>query len=104
MPDMPLDTQGKRPTFFNDKAMDAMMTALLEVMAENWTLKERLFAVEKALINEGVFANNTVENISWSDAEKMAHETERQRILTDAFRALKSDFVGRAARQEDIDS
>jgi hypothetical protein len=104
MSDHPLDTKGKRPAFFTDPALDSMMTALLEVMAENWSLKERLYALEKALKADGVISDDTVENIQWSDAEKMAHETERQRILTDAFRALKGDFVGRAARVKDIDA
>ena len=101
---MPLDTKGKRPTFFNDKAVDALMTIVLEIMAENWTLKERLFALEKTLVDKGVLEVDSVEKVTWSDSEKMAHETERQRILTDAFRALNSEFVGRAARQKDIDS
>lgn len=103
MSNMPLDTQGKRPAFFNDAALDSMMTALLEVMAENWALKERLYALEKALSDEGILSADKVESVEWTDAEKMAHETERQRILTDAFRALNSKFVGRAARQNDID-
>ena len=104
MTDHPLDTKGKRPAFFNDPALDSMMTALLEVMAENWSLKERLYALEKALKTERVLTDNAVENVTWSDEEKMAHETERQRILNDAFRALKGDFVGRAARVSDIDA
>lgn len=104
MPQMPLDTKGKRPAFFNDKAVDTLMTTILEVMAENWTLKERLFALEKALVDTGVLAADSVENVTWSDSEKMAHETERQRILTDAFRALNSEFIGRSARQNDIDN
>jgi hypothetical protein len=104
MTDHPLDTKGKRPAFFSDPALDSMMTALLEVMAENWSLKERLYALEKALKTDGVLKEEAVENVSWSDDEKMAHEVERQRILTDSFRALKGDFVGRAARVNDIDA
>ena len=103
MSDMPLDTKGKRPAFFNDEALDAMMTALLETMAENWTLKERLYALEKALAENNVIPANAVENVTWTDAEKAAHEVERQRILTDAFRALKGQFTGRSARQSEID-
>lgn len=104
MNDLRLDTKGKRPAFFSDPAMDAMMTALLEVMAENWTLRERLLALEKALISQGVIAEDAVEKVDWSDTEKAKHEIERQRILVDAFRSLKGEFVGRAARQKDIDS
>lgn len=103
MSEMPLDTKGKRPSFFNDPALDTMMTALLDVMAENWALKERLYALEKTLTSDGVIKSDAVENISWTDDEKMSHETERQRILSDAFRALKGDFVGRSARQKEID-
>ena len=103
MSDMPLDTKGKRPAFFNDEALDAMMTALLETMAENWTLKERLYALEKALADKGVIPSDAVEKIEWTADEKMAHEMERQRILTDAFRALKGQFTGRSARQSEID-
>jgi len=103
MTDHPLDTKGKRPAFFTDPAMDTMMTALLDVMAENWALKERLYALEKALVDDGTLKAEAVENVQWTDDEKMSHEMERQRILTDAFRALKSEFVGRAARQKNID-
>jgi len=103
MSDMPLDTKGKRPAFFNDEALDAMMTALLETMAENWTLRERLYAFEKTLTENNLISEDAIENVTWTDAEKMDHELERQRILTDAFRALKGQFTGRSARQSEID-
>ena len=104
MSEIPIDTKGKRPAFFSDPAIDTVMTALLEVMTENWTLRERLYALEKALTESGSLPANAVNNITWSDSEKMSHEGERQRILSDAFRALSSHYVSRSARQKDIDT
>jgi len=103
MSEHPLDTQGKRPAFFTDPVIDAMMTAVLEVMTENWSLKERLYALEKTLTENGVIASDAVESVTWSADDIQAHEVERQRILKDAFRALQGDFVGRSARVSDID-
>jgi len=77
MSDMPLDTKGKRPAFFNDEALDAMMTALLETMAENWTLRERLYALEKTLTENNLISEDAIENITWTDAEKMDHAVYR---------------------------
>lgn len=103
MSEIPIDTKGKRPAFFEDPAIDTVMTALLEVMAENWTLKERVKALEKCLYEKGVLDEDAVESVTWTDAEKMALETQRQDFLREAFRALKGDFVSRAKRQEEID-
>jgi len=104
MSDIPIDTKGKRPAFFEDPAIDTVMTVMLEVMTENWTMRERLYALEKALTASGALPPNAVDDVKWSDTEKMAHEGERQRILNDAFRALNRSFVSRTDRQKDIDS
>jgi len=101
--DLPLDTKGKRPAFFEDPAIDCVMTALLEVMAENWTLKERLLAMEKALVSEGALAADAIEKIEWSEAEIAEHAAMRQRSLQDAFRALNSRFQTISKRKELID-
>ena len=94
---------GKRPQFFADPSMDTTMTALLETMSENWALKERLYALEKALNEAGVLTPDAVGAVTWTEAEAAAHEAERQRLLQDAFRALTDRFQSRAAQQQEID-
>lgn len=91
-PAIDLDRRDKRPQFFDDPAMDAMMTALLETMSENWALKERLYALEKVLHNNGTIPADAVETVRWTEEESAAHEQERQRLLNDAFRALTGGF------------
>ena len=90
--DLPLDAKGKRPAFFDDPSVDCLMTALLESLAENWTLKERLMALEKALVYAKVISSDAVESVEWSAEETATHEVMRQRILKDAFRSLNTDF------------
>ena len=104
MGEIPLDVRGKRPAFFDDPATDAMMTALLEVMAENWALKERLYALEKVLVDGGALKKGALEGVEWSDAERAVHEAERRRILEDALRAVKGNFQSASARRKSIDA
>lgn len=91
-PAIDLDRRDKRPQFFADPAMDTLMTALLETMSENWALKERLYALEKVLRDNGTIPADAVDAVRWTDAENAAHERERQRLLNDAFRALTGGF------------
>lgn len=102
--DLPLDTKGKRPAFFEDPAVDCVMTALLEVLAENWTLKERMLAMEKALVESGALTADAVEKVKWTPEEAASHEAMRQRVLHDAFRALDSRFQSIPKRKKLIDS
>lgn len=104
MMDLPLDTKGKRPAFFEDPAIDCVMTALLEVMAENWTLKERMLAMEKALITNGTLSADDIEAVEWTAEEAAEHAAMRQRSLEDAFRALNSRFHSIPKRKDLIDS
>ena len=102
--DLPLDAKGKRPAFFNDPAIDCVMTALLESLAENWALKERLLALEKALIEKGALDTGDVEKVEWTAEEAAVHEAMRQRVLKDAFRALDNRFQSIGARKKLVDS
>ena len=100
--ELPLDVKGKRPAFFDDPAIDCVMTALLESLAENWTLKERVLALEKALVQNGTLKPDAVEAVSWSPEEAAEHEAARQRLLKDAFRALNANFQAASARKMGI--
>lgn len=102
--DLPLDVKGKRPAFFDDPAIDCVMTALLEALAENWTLKERLLALEKALVEGDVLSKDAVEKVEWTPEEAAQHELMRQRVLNDAFRALDNRFQSISARKKFVDS
>ncbi|HET9427376.1 MAG TPA: hypothetical protein VFO69_03360 [Allosphingosinicella sp.] len=58
---LPRTSKGKRPQFFDDPAIDQMMTFFLELMTEVSTLRERLDTVERLLDRNGVVSREDVE-------------------------------------------
>ncbi len=103
MPDLGLDTKGRRPHFFDDPATDAMMAAMLQLMAENFALKERLFALEHVLENAGHLKPGDVESVDLPEALRAQLSAEQQAFFEDAFRALNADHQSPDARQQEID-
>jgi hypothetical protein len=58
---LPRASKGKRSRFFDDPAIDQMMTFLLEFMAEFSALRERQDTVERLLAEKGVVTAEDIE-------------------------------------------
>jgi hypothetical protein len=58
---LPRHTRGKRPHFFDDPAIDQMMTFLLELTTEVSVLRERLDTVERLLDRNGSVTRAAIE-------------------------------------------
>jgi hypothetical protein len=43
---LPLDAAGKRPTFFPEAGVDELLSMVLELAAELWVVRERLYRAE----------------------------------------------------------
>ena len=56
MTQIPVTPKGKRPSFFDESAVDQIVTMMLEVMAELWVVKERVYTLEKVLDEAGMAA------------------------------------------------
>lgn len=50
----PAAAKGKRPAFFDDPAIDALLTAVLELAQETSVLKDRLVAYEAYMASKGL--------------------------------------------------
>lgn len=59
---LPRVSKGKRPRFFDDPAIDQVMTFLLELMAETSSLRERLDTIERLLDEKGSISRADIEN------------------------------------------
>lgn len=59
---LPRVSKGKRPRFFDDPAIDQMMTFLLELMAETSSLRERIDTIERLLDEKGNISREDIEN------------------------------------------
>jgi hypothetical protein len=58
---LPRVSKGKRPQFFDDPAVDQLMTFFLELMAEVSTLRERVDTVERLLDEKGALTRADIE-------------------------------------------
>ncbi len=58
---LPRHTRGKRPHFFDDPAIDQMMTFMIELTTEVSVLRERLDTVERLLERDGKVTRESIE-------------------------------------------
>ena len=58
---LPRTSKGKRPQFFDDPAIDQLMTFFLEMMTEMSTLRERVDTIERLLDEKGTVSREEIE-------------------------------------------
>jgi hypothetical protein len=88
-PNLPSQFKGKRPTFFDDPAIDALLAMLLELAQETWTLRERLTAYESYLASKGVSLPAEFEAYQPPDGETADLAARRQAFIARLFRVLE---------------
>ena len=59
---LPRASKGKRPQFFDDPAIDQVMTFFLEMMAEMSALRDRVDTIERLLDQKGSISRQDVED------------------------------------------
>jgi len=102
--DIPLDTRGSRPSFFDSSTQDVFMTALLETMSQLWATRDYAAGLEKLLVEKGVIEAGELDALKWSAEEAAANGARRAAFLEDAFRAVNADFTSVDSRNRQIDS
>jgi hypothetical protein len=100
---IPLSPKGKRPSFFDEGAVDQVVSMMLEVMAELWVVKERVYTLEKVLGEAGIAAKEQMESCKLSEDEIAELEAARRKFIATIMRSLETKFVDRGKLQEDID-
>ena len=85
---LPLDAAGRRPAFFEQDGMDQMLSMLLELAAELWVVRERLFMVEGVLGQQGVPVREAVERYVPSEQERAELAKMRADLTAQMFRTL----------------
>lgn len=58
---LPRSAKGKRPSFFDDPAIDQVMTFLLELMAETSAMRDRIDTIERLLDERGQISRADIE-------------------------------------------
>ncbi|MBM3513825.1 MAG: hypothetical protein FJX59_08920 [Alphaproteobacteria bacterium] len=83
---LPRQSKGKRPYFFDDPAIDQMMTFLVELTAEVSVVYDRLDTVERLLETKGTISRADIEAYRPSDAIESERVARRDGYLKRVFR------------------
>lgn len=92
MANIPMQHRGKRPRFFAAEGMDEMMSMVLELTAEVWVLKKRMYLLEKVAEDSGVSLTPGIENYDLSDEEVRELDGLRRSMIASVLRSTESDF------------
>ncbi len=103
MTQIPMTPKSKRPSFFGESAVDQIVTMMLEMMAELWVVKERVYTLEKVLGEAGIAVKEQIESCELSEDEVAELEGARRKFVETIMRSLEADFVDRASMQKEID-
>jgi len=83
---LPVHTKGKRPHFFDDAAIDQMMTFMIELTTEVAVLRERLDTVERLLDTQGSVTRAAIEAYRPAPAIETERAAWREAYLKRVFR------------------
>jgi hypothetical protein len=78
----------RRQTFFETESVDQLVTMVLELATELWTIRERLFVLERAADNLGIPLPAAIEGYQLTEAESAELAGMRQRMLTELLRTV----------------
>jgi hypothetical protein len=103
-PRIPLSHRGKRPRFFDASGTDELMSMVLELTAELWVVKKRLYLLERVAGQAGVPLTPEIEAYELN-LEEVAELDERRRLLiATVLRSLEVDQAGRSQVREEMEA
>ena len=88
---LPLDATGRRPAFFGQDGMDQMMSIVLELAAELWVVRERVFLMEAVLQSQGVAVSDAIEAFTPTDEQQATLGRMRAEMTAQMFRSLNRE-------------
>ena len=92
---LPRTIRGGRQFFFDDPAVDKLVSMLLALSGEVWVLRERLAAVEGVATTKRAFTTEDVERYEFSPEEFQRLAAMRSEFIGNLFRVLE-ERVGAA--------
>lgn len=80
---------GDDPVYLRDPVLDATVRMVVELAAQIWVDRERLFAIEALLGERGVVTRQAIEEYRPGEAQQAALKAERDRFVADVFKELR---------------
>lgn len=85
-PSIPRQVKGKKSVFFEDPAVDQVMTFFIELLTEVSVLRDRLDTVEVLLQERGALSNADIEGYRHDDAGEQRRAAARKTLLERVMR------------------
>jgi hypothetical protein len=86
---LPKAFKGKRPVFFDDPAVDALLSTVIELAQEVSVLRDRQAAFESFLDSQGVAARAAFASYQLPDSETADLAARRTAFIERLFRVLE---------------
>jgi siroheme synthase len=98
---IPLSHRGKRPRFFDAAGTDELLSMVLELTAEVWVVKKRLYLLERVADQAGVPLTPRIEGYELDEQEVAELAALRQQLIATVLRSLEGDPAerGRVRRE-----
>lgn len=81
----------RRQAFFESDSVDQLMSMVLELAAEQWVLRERLFTIEKAADKLGLPLGAAVESYRFSAEEQAQLAHMRKSLIDNLMRTVNRE-------------
>ena len=101
---LPRVSKGKRPQFFDDPAIDQMMTFIIELSAEVSVVYDRLDTVERLLDTKGTISRADIEAYRAPDAVEAERMARRDAYLKRVFRMHQNTAPTKPEPQSSLSS
>lgn len=103
-PRIPLSHRGKRPQFFAADGTDELMSMLLELTAELWVVKKRLYLLERVAGQAGVPLTPQIEAYDLSPEEVAELDQRRRQLIATVLRSLEAEPAHRGQVKEEMEA
>ena len=73
--------------------MDEMVSMVLELTAETWVIKKRLYLLERVAEKAGVSLTDGIEQYNLDDTELAELDEMRRKLIATVMRSTEADFA-----------
>lgn len=87
----PLDARGRRQSFFESESIDRLVTMVLEMAAEHWVLRQRVYVLERAAGELGLNLREAIEAYRLTAAEEDELADMRRQMLEHLMRTVRRE-------------
>jgi hypothetical protein len=88
---LPMDAAGHRPAFFPQEGLDQVVSMVLELAADLWVVRERVFILEAVLSKHGTPVADAIEAYVPTQEEQSTLAKMRADMTAQMFRSLNRD-------------